>query len=233
MTRAKWRIHPFHQKTARPMRNVLCLLSDGLYALGQTRDQSTGAVRHAAGSRHTSDITEYAGETCRLEVHYLWWTWQSRGEPCNRPVTYGADIAQFLGENYIRSQLTQKSLVDCVNCSIITQCAAHPLVDFATRQAGTVYRTMSDPWPLIRFFREITFMRNTDYLVHQSKRSCNLGGSGQKRNDPAHCVFYLFSRDQNRTEERTLPQGAPSRIPTIPRILSLCDALQNTDCLRD
>jgi hypothetical protein len=62
----------------------------------------------------------------------------------------------------------------------------HPLVDFSTRQASIVHWTMRNAWSRIRFLWEFTLMRNTDYLIHQAKRGCNLGRSGQKRNDAEH-----------------------------------------------
>jgi len=57
---------------------------------------------------------------------------------------------------------------------------------------------MRDPWPRVRFSREIAFMRNADHLIHQAKRGCNLGRSGQKRNDAEHFSFYALSPCQNR-----------------------------------
>jgi hypothetical protein len=57
---------------------------------------------------------------------------------------------------------------------------------------------MRDPWPRVYSFWEIALMGNADDLVHQTKRGCDLGRSGQKRNDPGHFSFYALSPHQNR-----------------------------------
>jgi hypothetical protein len=77
-------------------------------------------------------------------------------------------------------------------------------------------------------------MRNTDDLVHQTKRGSDLSRSGQKRNDPNHFSFYLvLSARTGEEQEQGEENGGRSSIPTISRTLSVRDALQNTDCLRD
>jgi hypothetical protein len=198
MARAKQRIYPLHQETTRSMRNAIRLELHGFNTLRQLGYDATCALCHTAGLRDTSNIIEYIREACWFEVHYPWRARQSFGEPCNSAITDGADVAQFLGENYIRLQLTQERLVDCVNCAVITQLPPNPLIDFATRQPSIVHWTMRDPWPRACFFWKITLMRNTDYLIHQTKRGRNLGRSGQKRNNAKHFSFYALSPHQNR-----------------------------------
>jgi hypothetical protein len=152
--------------------------------------------RDTARFRDMSNIIEYIREACWFEVHYLWPAGQSLGESRNRAITNGANVTQFLGENYIRLQLTQKLLIDRVNCAVIVQRPPHPLIDFPTRQASPAtagHWTMRDSWPRACFLREITFMRNADHLVQQAKRRCNLSRSWQKRNDPEHFSFYALS----------------------------------------
>ena len=198
MTRAERRIYPLHQETAWSMRNAIRSESHGFNTLGQPGYDATCALRHAARLRDPSNIIEYIREACRLKVHHPRRTWQCLGEPCNRAITHRADVAQFLGKNYVRSQLTHKRLVNCINCPVITQCAAHPLVDFATREASIVHWTMCDPWPGICFLRKVAFMRNTHHLFHQSERGHDLGCSRQKRNDPDHFLLYAVSCYEDR-----------------------------------
>ena len=186
MTRAKRRIHPFHQKTVWLTRNAIHSELHAFNTLRQLGYDATGAFWHTARFRDTLNIIEYIREACWLEIHQLWRAWQSFGKSCNRAITDGADVAQFLSENYVRAQLTEEQLVDCVNCAVITQCSPHPLIDFATSQARIVDWTMRDTWPRICSFRKIAFMRNTDQLVHQAKRGRDLGRSGQKRNYAGH-----------------------------------------------
>jgi hypothetical protein len=135
------------------------------------------ALRHTASFGDASNIIENVREACWLKVHYLWRTWQSFGEPSNSAITNRTDVAQFLGENYVGAQLTQKRLINCIDCPVITQCTSHPLVHFGTRQASIVRRTMRDPWSKVRFLGKIAFVRNANYLVHQAKRGCNLSCS--------------------------------------------------------
>jgi hypothetical protein len=168
------------------MRNVIRSELNGFNTLRQLGYDVRCALRHTARFRDTSNIIEYIREACWFEVHYLWPAWQSLGESRNRAITDGADVAQFLGENYIRLQLTQKLLIDSVNCAVITQRPPHPLIDFPTRQAGIVHWTMRDSWPRVYFIWEIAFMGNADDLVHQAKSGCDLGRCGQKRNDAGH-----------------------------------------------
>lgn len=160
--------------------------------------------------RDSSNIIEYIREACGFEVHYLWPAWQSLGESRNRTITDGANVTQFLGENYIRLQLTQKLFIDSVNCAVITQCPPHPLIDFSTRQASIVDWTMRDPWPRVYSFWKIAFMGNADHLVQQAKPACDLGRSWQKRNDTDHFLFYALSPHQNK-KGRT----AQERVRTI------------------
>jgi hypothetical protein len=180
------------------MRNAIRSELHGFNTLRQLGYDATCALRHTARFRDTSNIIEYIREACWFEIHYLRPTWQSLGEPRNSAITDGADVTQFLGENYVRVQLTQEQLVDCVNCAVITQRLPHPLIDFSTRQASIVHWTMRDPWPRVCFHREIAFMRNADHLVHQAQRGCDLSRSGQKRNDAEHFSFYALSPHQNR-----------------------------------
>jgi hypothetical protein len=179
----------------------------------------------------SSNIIEYIREACWFEVHYLWPAWQSLGESRNRAITDGANVTQFLGENYIRLQVTQKLLIDSVNCAVITQRPPHPLIDFPTRQASIVDWTMRDSWPRACFLREITFMRNADHLVQQAKRGCNLSRSWQKRNDPEHFSFYALSPYQNR--KGRIAKQRVRIISTISGIVRRGDALQNAHRTRD
>src|SRR5438067_1268448 len=168
------------------MRNAIC---SELHVFNTSRQLGYGtrcALWHTARFCYVSNIIEYVQEACWLEVHQLWRAWQSLGKSCNRAITDSADVAQFLSENYVRTQPSQKLLIDRVNRPVITQRATNPLIDFATRQARIMDRTTSDSWPRVCFFGEIAFMRNTYYLVHQPKRGRDLGRSGQKRNDAGH-----------------------------------------------
>ena len=92
-------------------------------------------------------------------------------------VTHCADIAQFLGQNYIRPQFSQKLFVDRVNVAVLMQGTAHPFIHVPARQFRTVHSTMGDAWPLVRFRRKIALMRNANDLVHQPKRSRYFGRS--------------------------------------------------------
>lgn len=44
--------------------------------------------------------------------------------------------------------------------------------------------------PQICFARKIALVRNADHSVHQTKSSCDLSRSRQKRNDAIHFPFY-------------------------------------------
>lgn len=232
MTRAKRRLHPLHQKTTWSMRNAIRSEPHGSDTFPRPGCDASRALRHIARFRDASNIIEYVREASWLEVHYLWWAWQSLGEPGHSAITNRADIAQFLGENYIGTQLTKKRLIDCINRPVIMQRAAHPLVDFATRQASIVRWTMRDPWPRICFLRKIAFMRNTHYLLHQSECGGNLRCSGQKRNDADHFLLYAVSRHENEKRARTKEKerdeefqisrivGVPYKTPTAREISS-------------
>ena len=81
---------------------------------------------------------------------------------------------------------------------------------------------MRNAWSRIRFLCEFTLMRNTDYLIHQAKRGCNLGRSGQKRNDAEHFSFYALSPHQNR--KGRIAQKPVRIISTTSKIVRLSDA---------
>jgi hypothetical protein len=213
------------------MQNAIRSELHGFNTLRQLGYDATCGLCHAARFRDTSNIIEYIREACWLEVHYLWPAWQSVGESRNSAVTDGTNVAQFLGENYIRLQLTQKQLIDSVNCAVIVQRPPHPLIDFPTRQASIVHWTMRDPWPRVYSFWEIAFMGNADDLVHQAKRGCDLGRSGQKRNDPGHFSFYALSPHQNR--KGRIAQQRVRIISTTSPIVRRSDALQNAHRTRD
>src|ERR1700724_4702743 len=100
MARAKRGIHPFHQETPWSMRNAISSELHGFNTLGQLGYDATCALWHTARFRDTSNIIEYIREACWFEVHYLWPAWQSLGESRNRALTAGANVTQFLGENY-------------------------------------------------------------------------------------------------------------------------------------
>ena len=85
------------------MRNAIRLSPHDLYTLGQAGYQLLRARRDTARFRNTSNIIEYIREAGWLEVHYLWRPRQSLGEPRNSAITDGANVAQFLGENYVRA----------------------------------------------------------------------------------------------------------------------------------
>ena len=119
MARAKRRIHPLHQKTVWSVRNVIRSAPHGFDTLRKRCYDPTRVLGYTTRFRDTSNIIEYIRETCWLEVHYLWRTWQSLGQPRNRAMTDRANVAQFLGENYVRAQLMQEQLVDCINCPVI------------------------------------------------------------------------------------------------------------------
>lgn len=74
----------------------------------------------------------------------------------------------------------------CIDRAVVAQSAAHPFIHFFTGQSRIVDRTMRHARTLLRLFREIAFMRDTDHVVHQSKRSCDLSRSGHERNNSAH-----------------------------------------------
>src|SRR5436190_2657912 len=120
MTRAKRRIHPFHQKTVWSMRNAIRSAPHGFDTLRKRCYDVTRALRYTTRFRHPSNIIEYIRETRWLEVHYRWRAWQSLSQPRNRAITDGANIAQFLGKNYVRAQLMQERFVDCINCPFVT-----------------------------------------------------------------------------------------------------------------
>jgi hypothetical protein len=52
--------------------------------------------------------------------------------------------------------------------------------------------TFSYPWSLRDFFRKIALVRNADDLVHQAKRSRDLGGCRQQGNDAMHYQAYTL-----------------------------------------
>src|SRR5262245_39457425 len=237
MPRAERWIDPFHQETARSMPNAIRSEPHGFNTFRQLDQDATCSLRHTTRVCHSSNIIEDVREACWFEIHYLWRAWQRPGEPRNRAIPDRTDVAQPLGKNYIGAQLTQKSLIDCVNSAIVTQRSPHPLVDCATCQAAIVHRTMCDTHPRICFLREIAFMRNANHLIHQAKRRCDLSGSRQKRNDPAHTSFYLASTSR-RTEKRDQQKG--KKIVSTFRAfgrgterLGLRHALQNTDSARN
>jgi hypothetical protein len=61
---------------------------------------------------------------------------------------------------------------------------------------------LSYAWTSTRLFGKIALVRNTNDLVHQTKRSRSLGGGRQERNDPIHesCVgCYLSVPDRQTT----------------------------------
>jgi hypothetical protein len=124
-----------------------------------------------------SNIAENVGQTCWLEVHHSRRTRQSLRELGHSAVTHCADIAQFLGQNYIRLHFSQKRFVDCVNAAVVMQRTAHPFIHVPTRQFRTVHSTTGDARPLVRFRRKIALMRNANDLVHQPKRSRYFGRS--------------------------------------------------------
>src|SRR4029453_2171301 len=130
MTRAKRRIHPFHQETAWSLRNAIRSVPHEFDTFRQSGDDLMRALRHTARFSDASNIVENVRKACWLKVHYLWRTWQGLGEPRNRAITDRADVAQFLGKNYVRAQVPQKRLVDCVNCAFVAQCPPHPLINF-------------------------------------------------------------------------------------------------------
>src|SRR4029453_14841027 len=88
--------------TPPPIRKQLYAALDELNTREQVCDQFLRALRHFAHFPDASNIIEDVREACWLEIHYLWRTWQSLGEPRNRAITHRADVAQFLGENYVR-----------------------------------------------------------------------------------------------------------------------------------
>jgi hypothetical protein len=203
------------------MRKAIRSVSHKFDTFGQSGDDLMRPFRHSARFSDASNVIENVREACWLKVHHLWWTGQSFGKPGNSAITDRADVAQFLGKNYIGSQLTQKRLVNCINCPVITQCAAHPLVDFATREASIVNWTMRDSWPRICFLGKVAFMGDTHYLFHQSERGRDLGCSRQKRNDPDHFLLYAVSCYEDRKEPEQETEKNEGRA---------C-ALQNADCL--
>ena len=190
--------------------------------------RAPSATPHASATRRiSSNISERLVGSGSLPLAGLAKCRESR----NSAVTDGTNVAQFLGENYIRLQLTQKQLIDSVNCAVIVQRPPHPLIDFPTRQASIVHWTMRDPWPRVYSFWEIAFMGNADDLVHQAKRGCDLGRSGQKRNDPGHFSFYALSPHQNR--KGRIAQQRVRIISTTSPIVRRSDALQNAHRTRD
>jgi hypothetical protein len=75
------------------MRNAIRLEPHGFDTFRQLGYDGTRALRHTARFRDASNIIEYVREACWLEVHYLWWAWQSLGEPSNSAITNRADVA--------------------------------------------------------------------------------------------------------------------------------------------
>ena len=98
--------------------------------------------------RDAPNVVENISQTRWLEVHHLRRTRQSLREFRDSAVTDRANVAQFLGQNYVRLQFSQKRFVDRVNRSVLTQCPAHPLVHFAARQLRIVDGTLGDARPL-------------------------------------------------------------------------------------
>ena len=154
MTGTKRRIHPFHQKTTRAIRNRCGAFAHVLNALGQIYDQFLCAFARIARISDASNIAENIGQTCWLEVHYSRRTRQSLRELRHSPVTDRADVAQFLGQNYVRLQFSQKRFVDRVNRAVVMQCTAHPLVHFAARHIRIVNGTVGDARPFVSLFQE-------------------------------------------------------------------------------
>src|SRR5436190_13936265 len=74
MTRAKRRIHPFHQETAWPMRNATRSVSHEFDTFRQSGDDLMRPLRRSARVSDASNIIENVREACWLKVHYLWWT---------------------------------------------------------------------------------------------------------------------------------------------------------------
>ena len=85
------------------MRNAIRSAPHGFNTLRKRCYNAVGVLSHATRFRHPSNIIEYIRETCWLEIHYLWRPWQSLGQPRNRTITDRANVAQFLGENYVRT----------------------------------------------------------------------------------------------------------------------------------
>src|SRR5438093_528152 len=85
---------------------------------------------------------------------------------------------------------------------------------------------MRDLWPRVCFFREIAFMRNAHYLIHQAKCGCDLGRSEQKIIDKVRSptralkLATLIMRDLHLRKEKTcaaefllvVAQGRPTAV---------------------
>lgn len=177
MTATKWRIHPFHQKTTSAILNCCGAFAHVFNAFQQIYDQFLRTFARIARISDVPYITENIGQTCWLEVHYSRRTRQGLRELRHSAVTHCADIAQFLGQNYVRLQFSQKRFIEGVNGAVLMQGAAHPFIHVPARQAGIVQGAVRDTRTPISFIRKIAFVRNANDLVHQPKRTRDLGRS--------------------------------------------------------
>jgi hypothetical protein len=143
-------------------------------------DQFFGTLRYVTRLPHALNVIENIVETCWLEIHHSRRTRQSLRELRHSAVTDCADIAQFLGENYIRLQFPQKRFIDGVDATVLLQGAAHPFIYVPTRQTGIMHGAVRDSRTLISFIRKIAFVRNGNDPIRQSKRSGDLGRSRQQ-----------------------------------------------------
>jgi hypothetical protein len=196
MTGTERRIHPFHQKTTRAIRDRCGAFAHVFNALGQIYDQFLRTFTRIARVRDAPNIAENIGQTCRLEVHYPRRTRQSLRKLRYSSVADSAYVAQFLGQNYVRQQFSQKRFVDRVNGAVVLQGTAHPLVHFAARHIRIVNGTVGDARPFVSLFRKIALMRNANDPIHQPKGSHDFGRSRQERNDARHSQPYTLLSSQ-------------------------------------
>src|SRR5512132_987455 len=111
MTGTERRIDPLHQKTTWTIQNPRGAFAHVFNALGQIYDQFLRTFTRIARVSDAPNIAENIGQTCRLEVHYSRRTRQSLRKLRYSSVADSADVAQFLGQNYVRQQFSQKRFV--------------------------------------------------------------------------------------------------------------------------
>ncbi len=89
-------------------------------------------------SPDTEDVFEDVLQTGRLEIDYLWRSWEGGGEGRHRLVAHGADIAQLLGQNHIGLEPPKQLFVHRVERASLDKTPADPVVNLGARKSAPV-----------------------------------------------------------------------------------------------
>ena len=103
------------------------------YSPGQASYYFVASLGHIANGGDLANVRENIGEARWLEVHHHGRPGQGGGETRHRAIADRANVAEFLRENDIGTQLAQKRFVDGVNGAVFAQSLPHSGVDFVAR----------------------------------------------------------------------------------------------------